>query len=256
LIECHNFHFSIGNKALLEDVSWRFSQAKITAIVGANGAGKSTLMKGFLGFIKPDLGKVSIHNKKLADWTLNDLAHTRAYMAQSGSHRVGISVTEYLLLARVHHIESTARCDAYVDEVVNILDLHDFANRQINELSGGEYQRVELARAWCQLLNNDSLEGKLLLLDEPSSALDIRQSQKLYGHLSHFTLLGGTVVVVEHDINTAAKYSHDMMLLKSGKCIAAGSTQTVFTEQNINQCFDVSGRLLRDEHSEQISFTL
>ena len=256
MIECRNLKFNIKQSCLLQDVSWQFASEKITAIIGANGAGKSTLMKTLLGAIQPDCGSVSLQGKPLSSWSIQDLAVCRAYMAQSSGFKLGVSVLEYLLLARVHHYESQATSDAYIEHVIQLLSLEPLVLKRLDALSGGEFQRVELARAWCQLLSQDKLKDKLLLLDEPASALDIHQSQKLYHYLENFVHDGGTVIVVEHDINTAAKYCDEIVLLKQGQCLAAGDRKSVFTESNLNHCFNVNGRLLECQHSAALSFSL
>ena len=256
MIECRNICFSISSSTLLHDISWSFSPRKITAILGANGAGKSTFMRTLLGGLKPDSGSVEYQGKSLRQWSLQELALSRAYMAQSGNVRLGISVLDYLLLARVHRREDQAIADRYVQDVIQTLVLDSLVFKNIDELSGGEYQRVELARAWSQLVDENQLQNKLLLLDEPASALDINQSQKLYHYLKHFVAAGGSVVVVEHDLNMAAKFCDEIILLRDGECLAAGDKHGVFTEANINSCFNVSGHLVRDENRNTVSFSL
>lgn len=256
MIECQNISFRVEGIPLLDDINWQFSRRKITAIIGANGAGKSTLLKTLLGSLKPESGSVQIGGQPIAQWSLQELAVRRAYMAQTGVFKLGVSVLEYLLLARVHYCEPQAMSDAYVNEVIQLLCLQSLAHKRLDSLSGGEYQRVELGRAWCQLIGPEQLDDKLLLLDEPASALDINQSQKLYHYLQRFVSDGGTVIVVEHDINTAAKYCDEILFLKQGQCLAAGDKATVFTETNLNHCFNVNGRLLQCQHSATLSFSL
>ncbi|MDM7861134.1 ATP-binding cassette domain-containing protein [Alteromonas sp. ASW11-36] len=256
MLDCHNISYSIGKNTLLRYVSWQFAQGKITSIIGANGAGKSTLLKGLLGIVKPDVGRVDFQGVALSEWTLQELALRRAYMAQHGTQRLALPVVEYLLLARVHYTESQSSAEQHVQHVINELDLIAMMFKRLDELSGGEYQRVELARAWCQLLDHQQLDGKLLLLDEPGSALDINQSQKLYQYLRKFVAAGGSVIVVEHDLNVAAKYCDEMLLLKQGQCLAAGKTNEVFTQTNLNQCFNVNGQVVHDEKRGVMSFSL
>lgn len=256
MIDCQRVSYQIRGAYLLKDVSWRFATGKISAIIGANGAGKSTLMRSFLGAVTPQSGDIRFAGRPLAQWSLQSLARQRAYMSQSGASRLNLTVIEYLLLARVNFNESQSTTDRHVENVVERLSLEALALKHIDELSGGEYQRVELARAWCQLVEDEQLNGKLLLLDEPASALDIGQSQNLYQYLQRFASLGGTVIVVEHDINTAARYCDEILLLKNGRCVAAGSTSSVFTESNINQCFSVNGQLLRNGANNGLSFSL
>ena len=256
MLECHNIGFSIGDSRLLQDISWSFAQRQITALVGPNGAGKSTLLKVLLGINKGNAGSVTLANKGLEHWSIQDLAHVRAYMAQKTLAQLSLPVFEYLTLARIHQREDAYQRDSYVNQVIQQLDLGHLATKNIDRLSGGEFQRVELARAWCQLLDQQGIQGKLLLLDEPSSALDISQSQRLYQHLKAFTANGGTVIVVEHEINLAARFCDQILMLRQGQQVAAGDISSTFTQDNINRCFDVNGRTLVDQNSGSISFNL
>jgi iron complex transport system ATP-binding protein len=256
MIECKNMSFSFGKKPLIESVTWGFEEQQITAIVGPNGAGKSTLLKLILGIETPRIGEVSYMNLPLPQWDVQQLASIRAYMAQSSTARLGLPVFEYLTLARIHRMESHQQRDTHINDVIALLELQELATMPIDRLSGGEFQRVELARAWCQLTETDGVKDKLLILDEPSSALDINQTQRLYRNLRRFSDSGGTIIVVEHDINQAARFCDQMLMLKQGTLVSAGDITTTFTAQNINQCFSVNGRTLVDIETDTISFNL
>lgn len=256
MIECSNLRYTIEQECLLNDFSWAFPEQKISAIIGPNGAGKSTLLKLILGILTPSQGRVSIKNRQLESWPLNTLAHIRAYMAQKSIVQLRIPVYEYLALARIQRAESVRQCEFWVNHTIHTLDLGSLAQKTLDCLSGGEFQRVELARAWCQLISKNQLKDTILLLDEPSSALDIHQTDKLYKNLQTFVSFGGSVIIVEHDINLAARYSDQILMLKAGECIAAGNTTDVFTQPNINQCFDVHGHLINDQQASTLTFSL
>lgn len=256
MIRCTNLHFSIRKKALIKNVSWQFKHNHISAIIGPNGAGKSTLLKLILGIMKPDHGQVLLGNREIKHWSLEDLAITRAYMAQKSLTPVRMPVFEYLSLARIQRQESLQQRDSWVNHVIGLLELGVLAKKSIDTLSGGELQRVELARAWCQLIGPNQVENTLLLLDEPTSALDIHQTEKLYQNLQLFVSQGGSVIIVEHDINQAARYCDQILLLKDGQCVEAGHTQQVFTAKNLNHCFDVNGSLVRHPQHTAMTFSL
>lgn len=256
MISISNIHFQIDQSPLLKDISWQFSARKTSVIVGANGAGKSSLLKVLLGVYRPQQGGVNLLDHSLNSWSTEQLAAVRAYMAQASRANLSLPVFEYLALARLHRGETQADCDQYVGRVIGELELTPLAKKPIDQLSGGEFQRIELARAWCQLLGENGLNNTLLLLDEPASALDIRQTQKLYQHLAQYVAAGGTAIVVEHDINLAARFADHMLMLRKGECIAAGTVQQVFNQDNINQCFDVNGKMLIDNTSQARSFSL
>jgi ABC-type hemin transport system ATPase subunit len=256
MINCKNLSYSIGNQYLLKDIDCRLETGSISAIIGANGAGKSTLLKAFLGLITPQAGTVFFDQKPLFQWDPTALASRRAYMAQSTTVQMSIPVYEYLSLARLHFGESQKTTDAAVESIITQLNLMTLAQKSIDRLSGGEWQRIELARAWCQLLKNGGFDNTLLLLDEPGAALDIYQTQQLYKHLEHFKAQGGTAVVVEHDINTAARYCDQLLFLKRGELIDQGRVADSFTKTTIDKCFDVVGSVLTNSQTGHVSFVL
>lgn len=256
MIECQHLHCRLHGRTVVKDINWQFEAGQISAIVGPNGAGKSTLLKAMLGIYQTRMGEVHLQGRALESWHIEELAKRRAYMAQASRARFRLPVYEYLALARVHQRESQTQCDTRVAEVIRLLDIAHLASKDIDCLSGGEFQRVELARVWCQLLSEKGVQDTLLLLDEPASALDIRQTQHLYQYLRRFCDCGGTVVVVEHDINLAARFCDQLLMMRKGHLLAAGSMATTFTEDNINRCFDVAGRVLHDHHSSTFSFHL
>lgn len=256
MLECLNLFYEIDRQPLVRNVSWGFTPEKITAVIGPNGAGKSTLLKLLLGLTKPTSGQVTLQQQPLSSWPLATLAEKRAYVSQQSITPIRLPVFEYLGLSRIQRRESIQQRDRQVNYIIHKLELHDLARKSVDTLSGGEFQRVELARVWCQLLHQNSVANTLLVLDEPTSALDIRQTERLYQNLQVFTQNGGTVIIVEHNINQAARYCDELIMLKAGECIAAGTTNTIFTEENINFCFNVQGHLLTNQHSSSMTFSL
>lgn len=256
MLECSDLRLSLNHKCILRGVNWQAQAGEVTAIIGPNGAGKSSLLKVFLGLLKPTSGQVRIHGKCLSAWSSEILATKRAYMAQSSFPKFSLPVYEYLCLARLQISESQNQCDANVESIIKHLEIIHLAQKNIDELSGGEFQRIELARVWCQMLDANGVEGKLLMLDEPSSALDIHQSSRLYTLLRDFTAQGGTVVLVEHDINLAARFCDSLLLLKNGQTVAQGRVRDIFQQGNVNQCFDVAGTLVRNEAADRAFFSV
>lgn len=273
MISCANVHYSIKGADLLSDVSLSLEKQKITAILGPNGAGKSTLLKILLGIHIPGQGEVYFDGKTLSDWTNAELAFKRAYMAQAVKVQLNMPVYEYLALSRIHCIESQLVTDRVVEHIIALLGLHDIACENVSTLSGGEWQRVDLARAWCQLFQysdftlqpNDNhayksseqvFDDTMLVLDEPGAALDIHQTQRLYDNLTLFTQRGGTVVIVEHDINLAARFCENLVFIKQGRIVKQGASADTFQTKVIQLCFDVQGKVIQDEVRNICSFVL
>lgn len=219
----------------LAPISGQLIPGELLAIVGPNGAGKSTLLSLLSGFRRPERGEVALDGKPLSCWLPDALARRRALVAQKLTLGFDWQVRELVALGS----DATPEI---IDSVLALLDLKALAERGALGLSGGEAQRVMIARALCQLglgQENNIPEGRILLLDEPTSALDIGQQQRLMRLLrqlaEHQRL---AVVCVLHDLNLAARYAHRVWLLEGGRCIAAGTPGEVLDGQILAQVFD------------------
>ncbi|MFC3122794.1 ATP-binding cassette domain-containing protein [Agaribacter flavus] len=242
-----------GDKHLLQHFDLYFRPQKITAIIGANGAGKSTLFKALLGDIAIDSGTISFAGKAIQQWSLDSLSRHRAYIAQSFRPVFAMPVYEYLLLAREPYTESEKHSERLIFDVANDIGIQHKLFTCITQLSGGEFQLVEFARAWLQLSENKDMSGKCLMLDEPSSALDIYQSQQLYRHILRFKDAGGTALIIDHDVNAVAKLADDLVMINAGALQTFGTAEDVFTAENINHCFNTQGHIY--QHAYQLSYS-
>ncbi|MBT1450595.1 ABC transporter ATP-binding protein [Glaciecola sp. XM2] len=249
MFECRDLHYRVGNKALLKDINVSFEVNTITAIIGANGAGKSTLFNALLGELPVESEHILFCHKPLSHYSLNELAKQRAFVAQHHRLAFSLPVFEYLLLAREHLCESESDAFAALQQACSDFQILHLLEQDMARLSGGEAQLIEFTRAYLQLYPSNAgslsapLQDKCLLLDEPASALDIKQTKRLYQFLLAFKAQGGTVVLIDHDINAMASIADNMVLLKEGSVLAAGSTEQVFVEPMLNTCFDVHGNL-------------
>ncbi|WP_104202142.1 ATP-binding cassette domain-containing protein [Billgrantia saliphila] len=219
----------------LAPISDRLQPGELLAIVGPNGAGKSTLLTLLSGYRRPDRGSVCLGGVPLHCWDPRQLARRRALVAQKLTLGFDWPVRDLVALGS----------DAAPDEVeaaLSLLDLQPLAARGAQHLSGGETQRVMVARALCQL-GLGSIAGMplggMLLLDEPTSALDIGQQQRLMRLLRRLVEVQRmTVCCVLHDLNLAARYAHRVWLLERGERIAAGTPEAVLTPGCLARVFD------------------
>ncbi|TDF42179.1 ATP-binding cassette domain-containing protein [Alteromonadaceae bacterium M269] len=256
MYQLENVTLTRQKKRLLSGVSLSLATHRITALIGANGAGKSTLMKVLLGEYKVDCGEVMFKGKSLHQWKLKQLSFQRAYVAQSERPVFDAKVYDYLLLAREHHQESLTQACRWGEEVADIVGIAHLLDSSITRLSGGEFQLLAFARAWLQLAKYEGLDGTVMLLDEPTSALDIKQSQKLYRLLHQYKEKGGTVLIIEHDINQANQYCDHIAILKQGELLVEGTSQACFSENYLNQCFETEGYLQHNEHTNKPTYIL
>ncbi|MCE8020542.1 ATP-binding cassette domain-containing protein [Halomonas sp. MCCC 1A11036] len=208
---------------------------ELLAIVGPNGAGKSTLLSLLSGYRRPDEGSVCLDGTPLHRWDSAALARRRALVAQTLTLGFDWPVRELVALG-------SEASPADVDEALDLLDLQAFAERGALGLSGGEAQRVMIARALCQLGLGHSTEdspGRVLLLDEPTSALDIGQQQRLMRLLRRLAQEHRLAIAcVLHDLNLAARYAHRVWLLERGRRIAAGAPHEVLDGRTLARVFE------------------
>ena len=212
-------------------------------IIGPNGVGKSTLIHCMNKVLKPSKGTVLVNDQDVSDMKLKDIAKIIGYVPYTSSDTFPLSVVDTVLMGRSPHTGwKPKEADLnIVYNVLKLLDIDDLAMRPFNELSAGQHQRVTLARGLAQ-------DPQILLLDEPTSNLDIRHQlevTRLLRDLSRTQDL--LVVMISHDINISAKFSDRMILLKGGTIFATGTPDEVITEENIREAYGVESEVIRYE---------
>jgi len=218
---------TLGGAPILRGVSLDVRAGEWVTVIGPNGAGKSTLLRAITGLL-PYSGSISLFGQPAAKLRRRQRARIVATVAQSPIVPAGMSVLDYVLLGRTPYIPPLGRESpadvAAADEVLSRLDLTGFAGRELSTLSGGELQRVFLARALAQ-------GATLLLLDEPTSALDIGHQQDVLELVDSLRATHGlTVLATMHDLSIAGEYADRMVLLAAGQVAAVGPPRAVLTE--------------------------
>lgn len=239
-------HFSVKNKFLLQEINFKAKTGEFWAIVGANGAGKSTLMKLLSKELAPTSGKISFHEKDLKKYNLKELAQKRAVLAQQNVITLSFTVHEIVLMGRYPFYESkpSQRDLSIVDHCLQKVGIAHFKDRLYPTLSGGEQQRVQLARTLAQIW--EVREG-FILLDEPTSGMDLLHQYETFQLAKEMTQKGYGVIAVVHDLNFALQYADRVLMLKKGKIFASGMPNEVLTGENIKETFGVSVRIIRPD---------
>jgi len=239
IIEVENLTVSYGPKPALLDVSLRINQGLLVGVIGPNGAGKSTLIKAILGFVKRDIGTVRI------DGVSAEKAKGRvAYVPQRGTvdWDFPITVKEVALMGRYHHVpwyrDARPQDHRTVDEALEMVRMQDFRHRQIGQLSGGQQQRVFMARALAQ-------GADILLLDEPFAGVDAATERAILDVLEQAKSAGKTLVVVHHDLTTAAEYFDQLILIKQ-RLYAYGPPSVVLREDLLSEVYEGRLRVFSD----------
>lgn len=239
-----------GERSILDRVDLQLHPGELTAILGPNGAGKSSLLRILTGSLTPQAGTVTLDKKPLSAFSAAVLARRRAVMAQHSFLQFDFTVDEVVLLGRIPHLsgweteQDRQACDAAIASV----GLEAFRHRHYPTLSGGEKQRVHLARVLAQLDFQQSpaaSAGSWLFLDEPTSSLDLRFQHSMLAQVRSLAVDHGFgVCAVLHDLNLAMAYSDRVLLLHEGRRAACGPPRQTLTPENIESVYQVHATLL------------
>jgi len=242
VVSCQNAGLRVAGKDLISNIKLDIARGKITAVVGENGAGKTTLLDVLAGDLKVTSGKVFYGDVLIEQINLSKLAQRRAYLRQQQSLEFGFKVRDVVQLGRLPFVQESG----VVQEVIAALALEDLLERAYTTLSGGEKQRVQIARVLAQVWQRSGAqgteipeEGIVCLLDEPLASLDLRHQHHLLRLLRGLADQGLAVVLVLHNLQIAAEHADHIVLLKSGALIAQGAANEVFTDGFMQQGFDM-----------------
>ncbi len=222
---------------LLQDISFAVSRGTWLSILGPNGSGKTTLLKLISRILLPKEGNLYLYDKTFDSFSLKELAQHIAYVSQDFQPIFSLSVLEFVLLGRAPYLKGLS-FESEKDMSIAIQSLKDtdtlkFKDRLLHTLSGGEKQRVLLAKALTQ-------EPQILLLDEPSAHLDLKYQIEVFSLLKNLRQKKNlTIISVLHDIRLTKEFSEEILFLKNGLPVAQGKTQALLTEENLYQIFDV-----------------
>lgn len=210
----------LGRKTILSEVGLQLQAGQLLALLGPNGAGKSTLLRVLSGSLAPHQGSVRLDGELIEGLDPRTLAMRRAVLPQQLPVAYGFTCLDVVMMGRVPHRggASAGPVDrGFALDALSTLGMASFAQRRVETLSGGEHQRVHLARALCQLSSPPQGKTPLLLLDEPTSALDLAGQHRVLDLARSLARKGLAVVAVLHDLNLAARYADRVLLLKGGR---------------------------------------
>ncbi|WEJ87145.1 MAG: heme ABC transporter ATP-binding protein [Klebsiella huaxiensis] len=231
----------MGKRQIINDVSLQLRGGEMTALIGPNGAGKSTLLRLLTGFLTPDSGERLVEGRPLEAWSADALSRRRAVMLQRTQLHADWPIETVIAMGRSPW-GSTPHAEM-IRQVMEETGCDHLAGRRYPSLSGGEQQRVQLARCLAQLWRDGAPEG-WLFLDEPTSALDLYYQQHLLRLLKRLTRSSQLhVCVVLHDLNLAALWADRILLLHQGKLVAQGTPQEVVQQPIISRWYGAEVRM-------------
>lgn len=231
-----NITFHYKQEILLARTSITVHSGELVALCGPNGAGKTTLLKILAKQLSPSAGTIGYNDIDLDDIAIAELAKIRAVMPQEISVSFNFSVADVIAMGLV--FASTAEQKQIIDHVACEFDVSHFLHRAYNDLSGGEKQRVQLARVVGQLMQKACPRQRYLLLDECTSAMDIAMVHKVFSSLKNLLLQDIAIVAIVHDVNLASLYADKIILLKQGEVLAFDRVEKIITVENIGKAFD------------------
>jgi len=240
MIEAQGVSFSHGSTAVVRDASLSLKTGELTVVVGPNGAGKSTLLKLLAGQLMPTKGRVVIEGRDLLQWNAADLASRRAVLSQAVTLSFPFTVTEIAELA-LQHLPA-ARRQAISSAVLHELCLDGFAPRLVQHLSGGEQQRVHLARVLCQLRAQSHHGRQFLFLDEPTSSLDIKHQVEVLDMVRRRVSEQLGALIVLHDLNLAASLADRLIIMRDGGIISDGPPSATMTPELLSEIYGIGMR--------------
>ena len=241
-VDVRGLSVSFGSTRAVRDVSTTVEQGEWVALIGPNGAGKTTILRALCGLL-PFEGEVALEGRDVRATRRRELARLVALVPQIPETPPALTVSEYVLLGRTPHIgyfATEGREDRLAaGRALERLDLLELAERSLGSLSGGELQRVVLARALAQ-------EASILMLDEPTSSLDLGRQQRVLELVDSLRCDGLTVVSTLHDLTLAGQYADRLLLLDRGAVVAEGPAAEVLSEPNVASFYGANVRIVRD----------
>ncbi|SHH74810.1 iron complex transport system ATP-binding protein [Sporobacter termitidis DSM 10068] len=242
-LRCDGVSAALGGADIVKEISMRASANAFVGIIGPNGSGKSTLLKCIYRVLKPSGGTIYLDDSPLGALSYKESARKMAVVAQHNYYNFDFTVREVVMMGRAPHKKQMERDNAedveIVSDALRQVDMEAYGDRIFSTLSGGEQQRIILARALAQ-------RTRCLILDEPTNHLDVKYQLQLLSLVKRMEL---TVVTALHDLNMAAMYCDYIYVLKNGRLCGSGTPQDILRRDFLKEVFDVDVKIIRDAQS-------
>lgn len=248
-ISTKNLNISYGNLDIVKNLNLEIPKGKITTIIGSNGCGKSTILKTIARIIQPKSGDIYINNKNIKEQSPKDIAKNMAVLPQSPQAPSGLTVEELIAYGRFPHQKGFGKLKKEDNDIVTwalkSTNMNEFRDRPMEALSGGQRQRAWIAMALAQ-------QTDILILDEPTTYLDLAHQLEILKLLEELNKKQGTtIVMVIHELNNAARFADHMIGVKKGEVICQGSSHDVMTKENLKKLFNIDAEIVEDPRNKK-----
>ena len=247
-IKAENINITLEKNNILKGINIEVDNKEVVVIIGPNGSGKSTLLKCIYRVLKPNDGAILLDEVDIKDMTVKESSKKLAVLSQHNNYNFDFTVKDIVLMGRSPHKKFMERDNKedydIVNEALKKVDMLEFKDRSFQSLSGGEQQRVILARALAQ-------QPQCLILDEPTNHLDIKYQLQLMRIVKSLNI---EVIAAIHDLNIAAMYCDKIYVLKDGKIVKFGKTNEVLTKKLIKDVYEVDADVIVNQGMVHISY--
>lgn len=252
MLELKDIHLKYGQKVILDNINLIFKNYEFTTILGRNGSGKSTILKLISKQIKANSGTVIIFDKNIESVTNKQISSKLSYMMQFNSNINNLTVLDMITIATISKsslFKNLTKSDKeIINKIIKLTQLNGYENSYINNLSGGEKQRVYLAMCLCQ-------QPEVLILDEPTNHLDLHYQIELLNIIKNYSLENKvTVICVLHDLNQAIKYSDNLVFIKDKKIFKTGHPKDIISEKLIQDIFKINVKIHHQTNNIYIQY--
>lgn len=246
-IETRDIRFSYNEKEVIKGISFSLKQGEFLGIIGPNGAGKSTVLKILAGIVRVKHGTILILEQDMLTMDRKGLAQRIAFVPQETHFALDFSVEDIVLMGRFPYLHAFRREEKRdleaVEHALAYVDVMQFRKRPINSLSSGERQRVVLARALAQ-------QPEILLLDEPTSHLDLHHQHRIMELLKRLNTEGMSVIIINHDLNLASLFCQRLILMHKGCIYADGTPKTLINKEIIKSVYRTEVNIIQHPHKD------
>lgn len=248
-ISTKNLNISYGNLDIVKDLNLDIPKGKITTIIGSNGCGKSTILKTIARIIQAKSGDIFVNNINIKEQSPKDLAKVMAVLPQSPQAPSGLTVEELIAYGRFPHQKGFGKMKKEDEDIVTwalqSTGIEEFRERPMEALSGGQRQRAWIAMALAQ-------QTEILILDEPTTYLDLAHQLEILKLLEELNRKQGTtIVMVIHELNNAARFADHMIGVKKGKVVCEGTAHEVMTKENLKELFNIDAEIVEDPRNNK-----